>query len=158
MFQLNWKCGIKRLQEWFWCDTVSPRTKIPPFHCAIFSCNIFLKSQTLNRMPCILCLSFDIKMVAFFIIPTGQTLVSNNVNAFDVFPMNLFFFQLKFQFVESYLLTCFSNKSLLADRHVTKYFVKLKNELSTSSVKCSRDDLCNMNDITRNPRFWKKKG
>lgn len=53
-----------------------------------------------------------------------------------------------------YVLTCFSNKSLLADKQVTKYFVKLKNELSTSNVRCSRDDLCNINDITRNPRFW----
>lgn len=53
-----------------------------------------------------------------------------------------------------FLLTCFSNKSLFADRQVTRYFVKLKNELSTSSVKWSRDDLCNINDITRNPRFY----
>lgn len=57
-----------------------------------------------------------------------------------------------------YVLTCFSNKSLLADKQVTKYFVKLKNELSTSNVRCSRDDLCNINDITRNPRFCKREG
>lgn len=64
--------------------------------------------------------------------------------------------QLKFLLDQQHSLTCFNNKSLLADRQVTRYFVKLKNELSTSSVKCSRDDLCNMNDITRNPRFWNK--
>lgn len=69
---------------------------------------------------------------------------------FNRFPILV---QLKFLLDQQHSLTCFNNRSLLADRQVTRYFVKLKNELSTSSVKCSRDDLCNMNDITRNPRF-----
>lgn len=50
-------------------------------------------------------------------------------------------------------LTCFSNKSLFADRHVTKYLVKFRNEPKTSKVKCSRDERCNINEMTRNPRF-----
>lgn len=72
---------------------------------------------------------------------------------FCPFSIDFLFIYVKFSVVCLCLLTCFSNKSLLADKQVTKYFVKLKNELSTSNVKCSRDDLCNINDITRNPRF-----
>lgn len=49
--------------------------------------------------------------------------------------------------------TCFNSKSLFADKHVTKYLVKLKKDPKTSKVKCSRDERCNMNDITRKPRF-----
>lgn len=59
---------------------------------------------------------------------------------------------LYFYFFNKYL-TCLSNKSLLADKQVTKYFVKLRNEPKTSRVKCSRDDRCNINDITKKPRF-----
>lgn len=44
----------------------------------------------------------------------------------------------------------------MADKHVTRYLVRLRNELSTSSVKCSRDDRWSIKDITRNPRFCKK--
>lgn len=51
------------------------------------------------------------------------------------------------------LLTCLRIISLPADKHVTRYLVRLRNELSTSSVKCSRDDRWSINDITRNPRF-----
>lgn len=53
--------------------------------------------------------------------------------------------------------TCFSSRSLFADKQVTKYLVRLRNELSTSNVRWSRDERCNINDITKNPRFCKKK-
>ena len=53
-----------------------------------------------------------------------------------------------------YLLTCFRSRSLLADRHVTRYLVRFRNEPSTSNVKWSRDERCSMNEITRKPRFW----
>lgn len=49
--------------------------------------------------------------------------------------------------------TCFSSKSLLADKHVTRYLVRFRNDPSTSSVRCSREERCSMNDITRKPRF-----
>lgn len=105
------------------------------------------------RINCVLRLSVGINVN--FPINCDKFLDNNvNVSISMDFPL---FVQLKFLSIQQHLLTCFSNKSLLADRQVTRYFVKLKNELSTSSVKCSRDDLCNMNDITRNPRFCKKK-
>lgn len=50
--------------------------------------------------------------------------------------------------------TCLSKRSLLAERHVTRYFVRLRNDVSTSGVRWSRDDRCSMNEITRKPRFW----
>jgi len=59
----------------------------------------------------------------------------------------------KQQSSDTQIHTCLSKRSLFADKHVTRYFVKLKNDPSTSGVKWSRDDLCNMNEITRNPRF-----
>lgn len=49
--------------------------------------------------------------------------------------------------------TCLSKRSLLADRHVTRYFVRLRNEDSTSGVRWSRDERCSINEITRKPRF-----
>lgn len=51
-------------------------------------------------------------------------------------------------------LTCFSSRSLLADRHVTRYLVRFRNEPNTSSVRWSRDERCSMNEMTRKPRFW----
>lgn len=53
-------------------------------------------------------------------------------------------------------LTCFRRRSLLAERHVTKYFVRLKNDPKTSSVKWSRDERCSIKEMTKKPRFWKK--
>lgn len=52
------------------------------------------------------------------------------------------------------LLTCFRSRSLLADKHVTRYLVRFRNEPNTSSVRWSRDERCNMNEMTRKPRFW----
>lgn len=53
----------------------------------------------------------------------------------------------------AFSLTCFNSRSLFADKHVTKYLVRLKNEPSTSKVRWSREERCNINDITKNPRF-----
>jgi hypothetical protein len=49
--------------------------------------------------------------------------------------------------------SCLRSSSLLALRHVTRYLVRLRNEPSTSKVRCSLDDLCSMKLITKNPRF-----
>lgn len=42
----------------------------------------------------------------------------------------------------------------MAERHVTRYLVRLRNEPNTSSVRWSREERCSMNEMTRNPRFW----
>lgn len=53
--------------------------------------------------------------------------------------------------------TCLSKRSELADRQVTRYLVRLRNDPSTSSERWSREERWSMKDITRKPRFCRGK-